>query len=99
MRPRQIALLAGLRCASGQLDLIAGKVDISANLAESPTESTWERGRPITGKPKAICLHCGKPAAGMFCSARCKAKFQAGMNRYAKQLAQLTEPEGSQDVF
>ena len=136
-KPRQIALIDGLRCVAGQLDLVAGQVGISATLAERLTESTVERQAaragsgpcPVCGhhtehlfcSPQCAqvfkqqeqeaatkarfdvaCLHCGKrpvPTGGMFCSARCKAKFVSGRNRYARELAQLKEPEGSQDLL
>ena len=106
MRPRQIVLLDGLRCVAGQLDLVAGQVGISATLAERLTESTVERHAALDAHkamkpigPQQQCLQCGKMCYKMFCSAGCKAKFKAGMNRYARELAQLKEPEGSQDLI
>ena len=106
MKPRQIALIDGLRCASGQLDLSEWPEVDCTPLAERLTESTVERQAALDALkamkpigPQQQCLQCGKMCYKMFCSAGCKAKFKAGMNRYARELAQLKEPEGSQDLI
>lgn len=44
------------------------------------------------------CLHCGKPSVGMFCNAKCRTRWTAGMNSWQNKMAK-TAIKGEQELF
>lgn len=60
-----------------------GCSSVECKAEQAPTPAP----EPKPVQPPQSCLRCGKQSPKMFCSARCRAKWIAGMNAFANRLA------------
>ena len=74
-----------------------------ADLFESAEQSPAPAPCIVASKPSPVvqpakCLQCGRASDSMFCSGKCRDKFQAAGDRFAAKLAK-TRIEGEQPLF